>query len=278
MSLLRLTIVNIILFPMRVSRNLWSRRELIFHFTWRDFVGRYRGAHLGLVLSIVSPLFLLGVYTFAFGVFFKSPIAKADGTGPFALTLFSALVFYNFFNEAVSRAPKLLIENPNYITKVIFPVEILPVSAVGVALLHFMVRISILLGGIILAFGAIPLSVLWLPFVLCPLILLTLGICLFLSALGVFLRDISAIIPPLMMALLFASAIFFPISSMPDGTQFWLLLNPLACFSEMGKSIFIKNEAPSMPLWGYCMSIGLVCFFAGYAVFDRLKRSFSDSL
>ena len=110
------------------------------------------------------------------------------------------------------------------------------------------------------------------------LVLTSLGVCWFLAAVGVYFRDIASFVPPLMMALLFVSAIFFPVSSIPESYQPWLLLNPMACFSEMGRAIFTKGEMPKIGMLGYCFGIGVVCFFGGYAVFHRLKKGLSDAL
>jgi lipopolysaccharide transport system permease protein len=268
----------IVLFPFQMIGDLWAKRELIVHFTWREFVGRYRGAHLGLALSFVSPLFLLGIYTLVFGSLYRSSRTDTEGAGSFAIVLFSALIFNNFMNDGVGRASKLLVENPNYITKVVFPVEILPVSLVGSALLHFFVNVLILMGGILISPQPWHWTVFLFPVVIFPLVLITLGACWFLAAVGVYFRDVASFVPPLMMALLFVSAVFFPVSSIPEAYQSWLLLNPMACFSEMGRAIFTKGEMPPMGMWGYCLGIGIFCFFGGYAVFHRLKRGFSDAL
>ncbi len=267
-----------ILFPLRMVCGLWAKRELIVHFTWREFVGKYRGAHLGLALSFVSPLFLLGIYTVVFGSLYRSSRTDTEGAGSFAITLFSALIFYNFMSDGVGQASKLLVENPNYITKVVFPVEILPVSLVGSSFLHFCVNVLILIGGILVSPMPWHWTLLLFPLVVFPLFLISLGVSWFLAAVGVYFRDVAVFVPPLLMALLFMSAIFYPVSSIPEAFQPWLLLNPLACFSEMGREIFTKGEMPSMGMWGYCLGIGIFCFFGGYAVFHRLKRGFSDAL
>ena len=268
----------IVLFPLRMVRDLWAKRELIAHFTWREFVGRYRGAHLGLALSFVSPIFLLGIYTVVFGSLYRSSRTDTEGAGSFAITLFSALIFYNFMSDGVGRASHLLVENPNYITKVVFPVEILPVSLVGSSFLHFCVNVLILIGGILISPMPWHWTVLLFPLVVFPLFLISLGMSWFLAAVGVYFRDVASFVPPLMMALLFVSAIFYPVSSIPEAFQPWLLLNPMACFSEMGRAVFTKGELPSVGLWSYCLGIGIFCFFGGYAVFHRLKRGFSDAL
>ena len=268
----------IVLFPLRMVRDLWAKRELIAHFTWREFVGRYRGAHLGLALSFVSPIFLLGIYTVVFGSLYRSSRTDTEGAGSFAITLFSALIFYNFMSDGVGRASQLLVENPNYITKVVFPVEILPISLVGSSFLHFCVNVLILIGGILISPMPWHWTVLLFPLVVFPLFLISLGVSWFLAAVGVYFRDVASFVPPLMMALLFVSAIFYPVSSIPEAFQPWLLLNPMACFSEMGRAIFTKGELPAVGFWSYCLGIGIFCFFGGYAVFHRLKRGFSDAL
>ena len=268
----------LILFPLRMVGDLWAKRELIAHFTWREFVGRYRGAHLGLALSFVSPLFLLGIYTLVFGSLYRSSRTDTQGAGSFAITLFSALIFYNFLGDAVSRSAKILTENQNYITKVVFPVEILPLSLVGSALLHFAVNLFILVVGIIVSPQEWHWTGLLVPVLILPLFLIAMGVGWFLAAVGVYFRDISSFVPLILMALLFVSAIFYPVSNVPEEYRSWLLLNPMAGFSEMARTIFIAGQLPDLKEWLYCMGLGIFCALFGYAVFIRLKRGFSDAL
>jgi len=270
--------LNVTLFPLRALANLWAKRELIAHFTWREFVGRYRGAHLGLVLSVASPLLLMVVYTVVFGFLFKGSFGGGDGKVPFALALFSALIFFQLFGDTIGRASSLLATNPGFITKVVFPLEILPVTLLGSSFLHFLCSLAVLLTGIFLMTHALPWTVLLLPLLILPVLMLSLGIAWALAALGIYFRDLEALVPPLLMALTFLSAIFYPLSTIPQEYQWIALLNPFVGFSEMARAILVFGVVPDWRVWLYCFGISLVICLGGYFSFMRLKKGFSDAL
>lgn len=270
--------LRLLAFPFRMMSGLWSRRELIVHFTWRDFASRYRGSHLGILLSMASPIILLVIYTIVFGWIFQGKFIGPEGPVPFPLALFSALIFFQLFGDSVGRAATLLVENPNFITKVVFPLEILPVSIVGSAFLHFLINAAIMILATLLFGKAIPLTVILLPVVLLPILLFTLGATWFLSSLGIYFRDISALVPPLLMALTFLSGIFYPLSAVPERFQILFLANPMAGFSEMARAILVFGTMPDWRVWAYCFVISVFTFFVGYFAFTRLKKGFSDAL
>lgn len=261
-----------------MSFELWAKRELIAHFTWREFAGRYRGAHLGLVLSVASPLLLMVVYTVVFGFLFKGSFGGGDGKVPFALALFSALIFFQLFGDTIGRASSLLATNPGFITKVVFPLEILPVTLLGSSFLHFLCSLTVLLAGILLMTHALPWTVLLLPLLILPVLMLSLGIAWALAALGIYFRDLEALVPPLLMALTFLSAIFYPLSTIPQEYQWIALLNPFVGFSEMARAILVFGVVPDWRVWLYCFGISLVICLGGYFSFMRLKKGFSDAL
>lgn len=274
MSFLR----NLIFFPVRMVSLFWQKRELTAHFIWREFVGRYRGAHLGVLLSFASPLILMVIYTLVFSIVFKGSFGGEGGKAPFAIALFSGLIFFQLFSDSAGRAAPLLAANPNFITKVVFPLEILPVSIVGSAVLHFLVSFLILLGGILLVTKTLSWTVLLFPILLVPMIMLALGVAWGLSALGLYFRDLSSLVPPILTAMTFLSAIFYPVSAVPERYQPLLLLNPMAGYSEMARSLFVFGELPDWGIWSYCAGVSLFCWLAGYFLFMRLKKGFSDAL
>jgi lipopolysaccharide transport system permease protein len=266
------------LFPVRMAGDLWAKRELIAHFTWREFAGRYRGAHLGLILSVASPLLLMVVYTVVFGFIFKGSFGGGASKVPFALALFSGLIFFQLFGDTIGRASSLLVANPGFITKVVFPLEILPLTLLGSSFLHFLCSLAVLLVGILLLTHALPWTVLLLPLLILPVLLLSLGIAWGLAAMGIYFRDLEALVPPLLMALTFLSAIFYPLSTIPQEYQLIALLNPFVGFSEMARAILIFGEVPDWRIWLYCCMVSITICLAGYFTFMRLKKGFSDAL
>lgn len=264
--------------PLGLLRDLWRRRDLIRQFTWREVIGRYKGSYLGVLWSFANPLALLLIYTFVFGVVFDArwPQARHGSLSEFALTIFCGMIAFNVFGETVTRAPQLITSVPNYVKKVVFPLEILPVSALGAALFHAGVSLTVLLLAELLVNGNLPWTVVLLPLPLLPLVLLSAGCAWLLASLGVFVRDIGYAIVPLMQMLFFATPIFYPLEAVPRRVQALIGLNPLATIVESCRQLIVWGQIPSLaPLLIWSL-IGLAVAALGYAFFMRSKRAFAD--
>lgn len=267
-----------LLLPWQIARHLRERGELIVQLTKRDVLGRYRGSFLGIFWSLLRPLFMLAVYTVVFGYIFESKLGNHPDESKldFTLALFCGLVLFDFFSETLSRAPTLVLSNPNYVTKVVFPLEILPVSAIGAALTHLLISFVPLVIGLWVAHGSVPLTILYLPLILLPLVLLSLGLSWFLASLGVFVRDINAVVPVVIVILMYASAIFYSISKVPPNLLPIVLYNPLALVIDQARNAVLWGVAP---VWGRYTLALIACFAVtvlGYAFFMRTKRAFAD--
>jgi len=270
--------------PPRVGRpswltGFWSYRHLIWQLAKREVVGRYRGSALGLVWSFFNPLFMLAVYTFVFSVVFKARWGPAGGaTTDFALFLFSGLIVYSLFAELVNRSPTLIVGNVNYVKRVVFPLEILPVVAMGSALFHASVSILVLIAFYFAIHRHVPLSIVLLPLVLLPLVLMTLGVAWTLAALGVYVRDVAQTTGILTTALLFLSPVFYPASAVPEALRGYVFLNPLAVIIEESRKVAIHGEAPDWLALGLVglLSVGIAA--AGLYAFQRSRRGFADVL
>ena len=176
--------------PVKQFLNIWRSRDLIWQMTKREVIGRYRGSVLGLFWSFFNPVLMLIIYTFVFSVVFKA----RWGTGgesrfEFALILFAGLIVYNLFAECLTRAPALIVGNVNYVKKVVFPLEILPLVVMVAALFHSIVSLSVLLIFFVLASASLHWTIVFAPLVILPLLLTTIGLSWILASLGVFLRD-----------------------------------------------------------------------------------------
>jgi lipopolysaccharide transport system permease protein len=264
--------------PIAMARNLWRHRNLIGQFTRREIEGRYKGSFLGLFWSFVNPLLLLLIYTFVFGVVFsaKWPNAQTDNLSEFAVTLFCGLIAYTIFSECVGSAPSLIIQVPNYVKKVVFPLEILPVSALGAALFHAAVGLAILLVFNLAIGGGLAWTLVLLPLAIAPLILLSLGLSWFLSSLGVFIRDIGYTVTLLVQVLFFLTPIFYAIEMIPEPYRAVISLNPLAPVVENVRRVVLWGLLPE---WGgLALSIGFACLVMlfGYAWFMKTKKAFAD--
>jgi lipopolysaccharide transport system permease protein len=257
------------------------KQALAIQMIRREIVGRYRGSALGVLWSLITPLFMLGVYTFVFSVVFQARWTadrQPASTIEFAIILFTGLIIFQLFAEVVNRAPTLILSNVNYVKKVIFPLDILPVIALGSALFHAMVSLIVLFGFMIVFMDGIPLTALLLPVVLAPFLLMILGFGWFLASLGVFVRDIAQFLGTLVMALMFLSPVFFPSSALPTWIRPYLFLNPVALPIEQVRDVLIWGKRPDLVgLFVYAI-IALVVAVLGYMWFQKTRKGFADVL
>lgn len=255
-------------------KNLWVHRELIFQSTRQEVLQRYKGSYLGLVWSFVTPLGMLAVYTFAFSVILGA--RRNSSQVEYALTLFAGLIVFNVFSEAISSAPRLILGNRNYVTKVVFPLEILVVSKLGSSLVDSLFSVLILVIGALLVYGGLPWTIAFLPLMYLPLILLSLGVSWFLASLGVFVRDIGNLISVIIRMMLFLTPIFYPITLVPEHVRFILYLNPLTFIVNHFRRVLLVGQRPD---WGEYLILTVVMFaicVLGYIWFMKSKKTFAD--
>lgn len=264
--------------PLTMIRRLWQQRELIGQFTKRNVLQRYKGSYLGLLWSFATPLALLLVYTFVFSIVFKArwPGMKTGGHAQFALALFAGLVAFNIFSETTLAAPQLIVGNPNYVKKVVFPLEILPVSALGAAVVNSLFSLLILFVGAIAVQGGIPWTVIFLPLMYLPLLLLCLGLAWFFASLGVFIRDIGHLLGVAVQMLFFLTPIFYPLEAIPFPYRYMIYANPLTFIVNHFRRVALFGQMPDWAEFGVMTLLaGLVCL-AGYIWFMKSKKTFAD--
>ncbi len=266
------------IYPSSMIKNLWRYRSLIRTMAYREIIGRYRGSVIGLAWSFFNPLLMLTIYTFVFSVVFKAKWNGdlGEGQGEFAVILFAGMIVFNLFSECISRAPTLILSNANYVKKIVFPLEILPCVVLGNAIFHGIISLFVLFIAQLLIFHNIPWTFLLLPVVIAPFLFGIIGVCWILSAIGVYLRDLSQLIGVLITVLMFTSPLFFPLSALPIHLQPFLMLNPLSYFIEETRSIIIFGKLPSFHglLFAYIASV--VTVFLGYAFFQKTRKGFAD--
>lgn len=246
--------------------------------TKRDVIGRYRGSIMGLFWSFINPVLLLGMYTLVFSVVFKARwgSTEADSRTQFAVLLFIGMIIHSLFAETLIRAPSLIIANASYVKKIVFPLEILPVVAMGASLFHAFVSLLVLAGALVIIDGSLPWEAVFMPLVLLPLIVLSLGAAWILASLGVYLRDVAQPIGMAMTILLFASPVFYPISALPASVQPWLILNPLTFIIEQSRAVLIQGQLPSVFGLLLYLLISLAFAWCGYAWFQKTRKGFAN--
>lgn len=229
-----------------ISRKFWNNRFLIYQLTLRDIQNRYKGSYLGVFWSFLTPVFMLTIYTFVFSVIFQARWGvNTENKAEFALILFCGLIIYNIFSEAINRSTSLILLNVNYVKKVVFPLEILPVTVIGSALFNAVVSFLVLITGILIMTGTVQWTIVLLPLVILPLLFITLGICWFLCSLGVYLRDIGNFISIISTGLLFLSPIFYPITAIPENLQFLYYFNPITYVVEDARKVVMWGQLPN---------------------------------
>ena len=254
--------------------------EVLKQLLQREIEARYRGSVLGVLWSFLTPLLLLAIFTFVFAVVFKARWGTGGETSvqEFALILFAGLTTFNLFSEVAARAPALVTSQPNLVKKVVFPLEVLPVVALGSALFQAgiaMVMLVVFQIGLGTGFHATALLV---PLLVLPLCLVTLGLSWFLSALGVYVRDVGQVVPPLITALMFLNPVFYPASALPDWIRPLATYSPLAYSVEAVRGAVIFGTVPDPAPWLVALVAGLAVAALGYAFFQKTRKGFADVL
>jgi lipopolysaccharide transport system permease protein len=265
--------------PRELAASLWRNRGLVRVSVRREVLGRYRGSFLGIFWSFFNPLLMLAVYTFVFSGIFKARWHAGSGSKTeFALVLFAGLMLFNLFAECINRAPGLVMSNPNYVKKVVFPLEILPWVSLGSALFHGAISLLVWLIAYCIFFGIPHATVLLLPLVLLPLLLFTMGLSWALASLGVFLRDVSQIIGIFTTVLMFLSPIFYPATTLPEKYRPLLFMNPLTPVIESTRDVLYWGKIPSFAMLGVYSLIGALIAWLGFAWFQKTRKGFADVL
>lgn len=261
------------------AADLWTHRELLWQFTLRNVELRHKGSHLGLIWSFLNPLLMLGLYVLVFGYIFGGSfgILPHETRVDYALGIFLGLTMFHFVAEVLGLAPSIIVGNPNFVKKVVFPLEILPAASVGAAAFHLLISLGLALLSLLLAGHGIPVSILWLPVIILPVLLLGLGVGWFFSALGVFFRDISQVMQFVSMALMWSSAVFFTAQKYPAAWPY-LRFNPLLLAIDLTRDAALWNRPLNFNHLAYLYAAGLLACGVGHLAFKRMKPAFADVL
>ncbi|MDI1249075.1 MAG: ABC transporter permease [Lacunisphaera sp.] len=261
------------------ATDLWAHRELLWQFTLRNVEVRHKGSHLGLVWSFLNPLLMLGLYVLVFGYIFggRFGVLPNETRTDYALGIFLGLTLFHFLAEVLGLAPTLIVGNPNFVKKVVFPLEILPAASVGGALFHMLISLSLVLVSLLVFGQRLPLTILWLPVIIVPVILIGLGLSWLLSALGVFFRDIGQVVQFVSTSLMWASGVFFSAAKYPDAWV-WLRWNPLLLAIDLTRDAALWARPLNYHHLGYLYLCGFLACFLGHLAFRRMKPAFADVL
>ncbi|MFL1548332.1 ABC transporter permease [Pseudomonas sp. D47] len=252
--------------------------DLIKQLIKRDIDMRFKGALLGVLWPLITPLLTLAMYAVVFGYFLPSRWPGVDGITGFALMLFPGLIVFNFFAECVNRAPNLITQNPNFVKKVVFPVELLVWVPIGSAVFQLLLSIVAWMAIALAVNGSLQWTIVFLPFVIAPMVLCLLGITWFLSALGVFLRDIAQLTVVVTQALMFFSPVLYPLDKLPAWASNIILLNPLTFIVEQSRLVLINGVIPDFRGLLIYTAVSLFVCSLGLRFFRSVRHGFSDVL
>ena len=265
--------------PSGLFATLRQHAFLVSQLTRREVTGRYRGSYLGIVWSFINPLLLLCIYTVVFHYIFNArPVDHPEeGWADFAIMLFSALVVFNVFAECLGRAPTLIQLNANYVTKVVFPLELLPLTTILGSLVHLCIGfLALLLTTLVTRGGHLHAAVVLWPLLLLPTTLWALGITWIVSALGAFLRDLNEVMVAFTQVLMYSSAVFYPLSRVPPPLRAVLRFNPLVYLCEQSRNLVAWGEGMDWLGYATVTLSGFAVAFVGYKLFVNVKPAFAD--
>lgn len=254
---------------------------LLWQLFKRDIAARYRGSLLGVLWALLNPLAMLAIYTFVFGVVFKAKWGTTPGgetQAHFAVVLYSGLMLHGLLAEALSRSTTIILHHQNYVKKVVFPLEILPMMVVLSAGFMFVIQWALLFTAMVLLGSTLHATIFYAPLVLVPLLMLCLGIAWAMAALGVYIRDIAHVTGLIVTLLMFLSPIFYPISALPEEFHKYLYLNPLTLIIEQFRAVMIYGHSPNLQtlsLYGLCAAGFMVISFT---FFVKTRKGFNDIL
>ncbi len=265
--------------PLEMISSIWRNRYLIKATTKREIQSRYKGSTIGIFWSILTPLFMLTVYTFVFSEVFKARWhGGTSSKGEFALLLFAGLIVFNIFSECLNKSPMIIMNNVNYVKKVVYPLEILPVVNILSTLFNALVSMIVWFMAYLLFYGMPHLTVLYYPLVIIPLIMITLGLSWFITSLGVYLRDVGQFIGLFTTALMFMSPVFYSADILPDNFKAMMYLNPLTAVIEQARNVLYWGLTPDVRVLVTYWIVAFIVAWLGFAWFQKTRKGFADVL
>lgn len=262
---------------MNISKYL-NTFSFVLQLVRRDIAQMYRTSYLGFLWSILGPLCMLTIYFLVFGLIFKGRYGAEAGQSKFdyAFTLFTSLNVFAFFSNSISSALGMFAGRPNYITQVVFPLGLLPFTVLGVELFNLAIAMTLVGIFYVVLYGIPPITALLIPIHMAPLALTALGLTYLVGSLAVFARDVQKLVPHILMALTFGSAVFFPFSMAPENLRFLLYYNPMAVSVENVRGVLNLGPPPSLELLAINTCIGLAIAIGGYMFYRWSRPMFAD--
>lgn len=258
-------------FDLRLGE-VWSYRELLYFFVWRDVKVRYKQTAIGVSWVVLQPLLTMGIFTLFFGRLAKLP---SDGL-PYPVFYFTALVPWTYFATALQSCTNIVVDNQRVITKVFFPRLVLPFSAVISGLVDFCIGFVVMCI-VVAIYGIRPgAAALWLPALLLLAVLTALGVGLWMSALNALYRDVRYVVPFLIQFWMFASPVAYPSSLVPPKWRWLYGLNPMAGVIDGFRWSLTGHGQPPGPLLLASAAAVALVLLGGLFFFQRMEGAVAD--
>ena len=259
-------------------RSLWKHRSLMHSMVRRDIAGRYAGSYAGAFWTIIHPLLMMVTYWFVFGLVLRARFGNDDRPSTFVLYFLAGMLPWLAFSEAVGRAPTIVLEHSNFVKKLVFPLEILPANLTFAGLFSELFGIAIFFVGMLAFDRELYWTALWIPVLLVPQVLFTMGLSWFLAALGVLFRDLGQLAGFLLTVWFFIPPICYPEASMPPNMLWLLEKNPLYILVQAYRAVLLEGQAPAPAPLAAVTAASRAAFLLGHAWFYKLKKQFADLL
>ncbi|MCR9070821.1 MAG: ABC transporter permease [Alphaproteobacteria bacterium] len=266
--------------PADIARSLARHRLILRQLVRRDILSRYRKSALGMLWALLTPLLTFVVYAYVFSAILKVrfPSRVPDVEYNYGIILFSGLMLHFFITEVLTRSPVLVLENVNFVKKVVFPLEMLSLVATGSAAVTLGFNFLVLVAAVLVFNGAVPWTVLLVPLAWIPFFAVVIGISWFFASLGVYLRDIGHVVGILSTVLLFGSPILFPPETLPEFLKTLIWFNPLSIPVHATRDLALWGVMPNLEHLAIYSAAAFVFLWCGAFWFQRTKRGFADVL
>lgn len=262
----------------KLANTILINRNVISQLTIRESTGKYKGSIIGLGWSLFNPILMLSVYTFVFSVIFKSrwPESSNQSQFDYAIIMFVGIIIHGILSEVLNKSATLITSNVNYVKKVVFPLEVLPIISLGSALFHACISLLVLLVAYLLVNGELHITIFILPIIILPFLLLVLGLAWITSSLGVFIRDTNQAISIITLVTLFLAPVFYSVEAVPEKYRLLLEINPLTFIIEQARNVIIFGIQPNWIGLLIYSAASLCVFWLGYIWFQKTKKGFAD--
>jgi lipopolysaccharide transport system permease protein len=256
--------------------NFSKNMSLMLSLTKASLITKYRGSYLGGVWAILSPVILVVIYDFVFSA--RTGIGAFSGGAGFALNAFCGLLVFNFFIEVLLSASTQVQNNAIYVKKIKFPLYILACINVNQSLISFLIGFVILSIYHLSGTGQFSLNYLYIPALILTMYFVAIGLSLLISALGVYVKDLSHFFSATTLILLFATPVFYELRSIDVEFVNIVSYNPISFYIENIRGIMLQEQRPNINVIGGSFVVSFLSCYLGLKIFLKLQPGFADVL